>query len=117
MGGPLSNQDTTRFSALSIYEFAAHRHRGGSRNAMCELSRGCETSSAAPSDGRMVRFGIGNAWKWAVPQLVGFVMLLCWVDPTSRPIIALFLFVFLAILSIRFFPYRWTPRQTLPTSN
>jgi hypothetical protein len=45
----------------------------------------------------MVRLGIGNAWKWAITELVAFVMLLCWVDQISRPIIALFLSVFLAM--------------------
>src|SRR5215475_12595807 len=64
----------------------------------------------------MIRLGIGNAWKWAIPQLVGFVVLLCWVDPTSRPIIGIFLFVFLAILGISIFEYQGTPRQTLPIS-
>ena len=59
---------------------------------------------------------LSKAWLWAIPQFVGFVVLLCWVDSASRPVIALFLAVFLMILSVSIFIYRWTLPQVLPAS-
>jgi len=55
-----------------------------------------------------------NAWLWAALQLAGFVSLFCWVDPASRPIIAIFLVVFVAIQAISIFLYGRMPQETSP---